>query len=197
MADRCLVTPTQPVHDAADLLDVAARLLEDAEDRLAKAVIRAIDEDALWAYYDEGGLEYERRHAKHSPSSVAAGPKGFPAATLRHVAQRDHWRCQYCGVRLVDPAFVKRLHNRWPRGFPLRKTAAKDNHAATLLQYSPDHVVPRRLGGSNNPANLVASCWTCQFSKGSCTVEELGLEDPRGHPIAADGWNGLSDRLRS
>ena len=35
------------------------------------------------------------------------------------------------------------------------------------IDYHPDHVMPLALGGSNDAANIVASCPSCNMSKGA------------------------------
>lgn len=62
---------------------------------------------------------------------------------MRHVLERDGWRCHYCKLSInVD---VKPNHPR----------------RATM-----DHMKPRSKGGSNKPINLVASCALCNQTKG-------------------------------
>ncbi len=54
-----------------------------------------------------------------------------------------------------------------------------------------DHVIPYARGGGNGPDNLVTACWPCNFGRGSYSLEEVGLADPRGRPPVLDGWDGL------
>ncbi len=61
--------------------------------------------------------------------------------------------------------------------------------------YTPDHVVPWHAGGTGEIDNLVASCGTCNYMKGSCSIEELDLLDPRLYAPVVDGWHGLSGVL--
>ncbi|MEA3077880.1 MAG: hypothetical protein QOF60_2788 [Actinomycetota bacterium] len=70
-----------------------------------------------------------------------------------------------------------------------------DRHwAGNVLRYTPDHVNAQHAGGHNTPENLVASCGACQFQKGSCTLEELGLLHP-AEPTPDVTWSGLYGRL--
>lgn len=71
------------------------------------------------------------------------------------------------------------------------------SHAAQcVLRLTWDHVTPRSAGGSNTEDNIVASCGTCNFSKSSCTIEELSLRHPLDRdPLPAGGWDALSGRL--
>jgi hypothetical protein len=57
-----------------------------------------------------------------------------------------------------------------------------------------DHVVPAWRGGKTDQANLVSSCWFCNFGKRRWTIEQLGLADPRDRaPIPIDSWTGLNE----
>jgi hypothetical protein len=67
--------------------------------------------------------------------------------------------------------------------------------AAYLLRYTQDHVVPLSAGGTNEANNVVATCGTCQYQKGSCTLDELALLNPFDRPPIVDGWDGLAGRF--
>lgn len=72
-----------------------------------------------------------------------------PGTTLRlsrrNVYLRDDYTCQYCGRQLASP------------------------------ELNLDHVTPRAQGGSATWENLVTSCRTCNFDKGSATPEAAGM----------------------
>jgi hypothetical protein len=84
---------------------------------------------------------------------------------------------------LETPELVSGRGNRGRHGIQL------------IIQATFDHVVPAaRFHGEsfNDIANLVTSCWSCNFGKAHFTLEELGLEDPREQLIIVDGeWDGL------
>jgi len=62
------------------------------------------------------------------------------------VLERDCWACAYCGVRLT----------------------ANNAHV--------DHKIPLSRGGDSDPDNLVASCKSCNLSKGAKTPYEWWQE---------------------
>lgn len=65
-------------------------------------------------------------------------------------------------------------------------------HAAFYgLTAVPDHVVSRAHGGGNDLGNLVTACWPCNFGRGSWSLAEVGLFDPRLRPPVADVWDGF------
>lgn len=75
------------------------------------------------------------------------------AASIRwDVLSRCNFACFYCGT----PAAlgIKTLHI--------------------------DHVIPVALGGTNDPWNLVASCWDCNAGKSSAMPSEELIEMVRG-----------------
>lgn len=64
-------------------------------------------------------------------------PVAITASQREEVVRRDGPVCRYCGRILADS------------------------------EITMDHVVPRKLDGTNDPANLVVSCRPCNSSKGS------------------------------
>ncbi|MCC6547176.1 HNH endonuclease [Candidatus Sumerlaeota bacterium] len=63
----------------------------------------------------------------------------------RNIYMRDHYTCQYCGVR-------------------------PDKESLTI-----DHVVPRSRGGRSTWENVVLACQSCNSKKGSHLHEEVGM----------------------
>ena len=68
------------------------------------------------------------------------------------IMKRDDFICQYCG-------YDGRSFNHW-------------------LQLTIDHILPARLGGGNDEANLVAACQYCNSATSRMTFEKsMKLED--------------------
>jgi hypothetical protein len=191
---RSLVSPWPTLHIAADLFAAAATALDHGAVAEAEHLIRAIDERGFRRYWEDGGIVWEQRHDKtaHPPGSRAAD--SITAASRLQVAQRDGWRCRYCGLRLLSGGFVIALRLRLPEAFPTGPRDDDRHWAGSVLRYSPDHMVPHHAGGNSEPENLVASCGVCQFMKGSCTLGELGLTTPTEQPPDPT-WTGLFGRL--
>lgn len=63
-------------------------------------------------------------------------------STRFEVFRRDRFKCQYCGAQIQDTE----LH--------------------------VDHVIPRKLGGTDDPFNLVTACTACNLGKGSRSMLE-------------------------
>ncbi len=89
------------------------------------------------------------------------------AALRRLVAERAHFRCEYCLL---------------PEAFSLRK-------------HQPDHIIPRQHGGETSATNLALACVRCNRAKGPnlgsldpLTGELVRFFDPR-----QDDWSAHFD----
>lgn len=60
--------------------------------------------------------------------------------------------------------------------------------------------IPRSLGGPNTRHNLIVACAPCNTAKGSYTLAEMRLTDPRERPRVVpagfDEWDGLTILLK-
>jgi len=72
-------------------------------------------------------------------------PGLFATASKRAIFVRDHFECQYCGVRV------------------------------TMKTGTRDHVIPRSRGGPDTLTNIVAACRLCNFRKDDRTPDEAGM----------------------
>jgi 5-methylcytosine-specific restriction endonuclease McrA len=125
-----------------------------------------------------------------TPPLKESVPRRREAAILA----RDKYTCRYCGYRLLSLPVLRAIHELFPetlRWHPNWKTSecgvAWWRDAASI-----DHVVPATREGTNAPENLVASCWTCNASKGNLTLQELGIALL---PVPDSEWDGASGRL--
>jgi HNH endonuclease len=74
--------------------------------------------------------------------------------TRFEVFKRDEFRCQYCGRK--SPGIVLEI----------------------------DHIVPLCDGGTDDPINLIASCWDCNHGKAGVPLQEvLTGEDPHDRAV--------------
>lgn len=87
-------------------------------------------------------------------------PRRHVRFSRSNVLTRDGYTCQYCGVR------------------PPRS------------ELNLDHVVPRAHGGRSTWENVVASCVSCNRTKGGRTPEQAGLRLRR--PPARPRWTPLA-----
>lgn len=65
------------------------------------------------------------------------------------IFRRDNFQCRYCGAKPPD------------------------------TELRPDHVIPRALGGKDEPENLVAACVDCNAGKSSVPSDTSLVEDVR------------------
>lgn len=190
---RWLVSPPEAVLAAPTLVEAAVSALRDDDIDAARGRLRAVDRMALWTHWFNAGMEWTRRHSSHT-SPDGSRTQGVPSkAVARSVYERDGWRCRYCDLQVIDPTVLQALGAVLPADFPDGGTARSMHPARLLLAATADHVVPRWIGGDNTADNLVTACGTCQYNKGSCSIDELCLIDPRGRQPAPDGWTGLAE----
>jgi 5-methylcytosine-specific restriction endonuclease McrA len=189
-----LVVPGPDIEVAVDLFTLAATAITDRRLDHAAALVRAVNRTALGEYWRQGGIEWERRHDKstHITGRTDKAPRAIPMSTRLAVAQRDHWTCRYCGLRLMSTDFLRAVNTKLPGVFPWGTSDATTHPAIIVLRSTPDHVVPHAHGGTNDTDNLVTACGVCQFMKGVCTIEELGLIDPRNRDPVLSSWQGLA-----
>ena len=92
--------------------------------------------------------------------------------------------------------FLKAVGRALPGVFPDEPgtTEAEANPVWRVFCFVADHVHPLAAGGPNDLINLVTACWPCNFAKGSCTLDELSLDDPFRTDAERDGWDGLVGR---
>ncbi len=193
----CLVPlPEVVATEPYQLEAVAASILRNEID-VARRLLDRIHRDALWSYYDAAGAEWARRHRKDLHTAPSGGRRArITDATKHAVATRDEWRCRYCGLRLISFDFSKKRNELFPDVWVIDPAIERKMHpAAYLLRYTPDHVVAYSTGRDNSAENLVACCATCQYQKGSCSLEELGLANPLTRPATRDRWDGLAGRF--
>jgi 5-methylcytosine-specific restriction endonuclease McrA len=190
---RLLVSPPEAVLSAPALVEAAVGALQHNDLDGARDRLRAIDRSALWTHWFNAGMEWTCRHSSHT-SSAGTSTRGVPTkAVARSVYERDGWRCRYCDLQVIDPTVLRALGTILAADFPQADADRGTHPAILLLSASADHVVPRRIGGDNSADNVVTACGTCQYNKGSCTIDELALIDPRERPPAPDGWTGLTE----
>jgi hypothetical protein len=137
--------------------------------------------------------EIHRRRPVSIPGAVITKAlSGMPnSAETKALYVRDGWRCRFCGCRVTSARARSAIKACIPGAVPWGER--EGFHAAFFsLTASVDHVLPHSAGGGNEAQNLVTACWSCQFGRGSYTIEELGLSDPRSRAPVIDGWDGLS-----
>lgn len=194
---RWLVMPPEPVATAPVLVEQVVGALLGNDIHTARQHVRSIDRTALWTLWFDAGMEWARRHRSADHLVGTRSASAPTPAVVRQVFERDGWRCRYCDLRVIDRRLLSALGAVLPAEFPWTDRNASSHPAGLLLAATPDHVVPMACGGDTTPNNLVTACGTCQYNKGSCTIDELSLADPRARQPASDGWRGLTESVAS
>jgi hypothetical protein len=182
------------VRDAPDQIGATVDALLSGDVETAQRCVTAIDRTALWVSWFAAGMEWAQRHVSGVHTGGIREAAAPTKATVRAVFERDSWTCRYCDLRVVDPTVLRQIGRLMPAEFPWTYRNADSHPAALVLAATPDHVVPLSIGGDSTPGNLVTACGVCQYNKGSCTLEELELADPRGQAQVENGWSGLTAR---
>ena len=154
----------------------------DSLSAIVDAVIDG-DDDAFNAAYDALPLTPER-----------AAPRGVMGDhQKKHIYERDHYQCRYCGRRLVLSDVLALLGRIDPVRFLWHRNWKTGSIHPTFPVTIPtvDHKVPVVLGGTDDDDNLVTACWPCNQRKG-----DLPLTSPLVEPVDAN-WCGLTDRYRA
>ena len=76
------------------------------------------------------------------------------------VAFRDGWHCRYCYKALLP------YGTRTPQGIGGRSVSPGAEAA------SPDHIIPRSTGGSDQPENIALACRQCNMNRATKPYHE-------------------------
>lgn len=171
----------------------------------AKALLSSVRSDKLRGWYLEH-LAFAGRARIRSISTGSAEPSAGPklpqpgVRLQRFLLARDHYRCRYCGTPIISGSIMKDFgiaigDDGFLTSFDYPKPGITVRHGAVYaFRATFDHVVPASRGGQTDKANLVSSCWFCNFGKRRWTLKQLGLQDPRDRPpVPFQSWNGLVD----
>ena len=99
------------------------------------------------------------------------------AETLGITSHAVYQRRSKLGVKFwKETKPIKGSTSKWPRSlkYVKRWVLIRDNHICAYCGEpgnQVDHVIPRHLGGSDFPSNLVASCFRCNNLKGTSCAE--------------------------
>lgn len=187
---EALVMPPSPLFAATSQLAAIADALEAGDTGVARDALLSVDLEACRQHWTAGGSEAYRRHKKDHHVTAKTKKRSAVSATMRiQIGERDGWHCRYCALPVVWEGFFRTL-----LAVEFSDIGDSVNDLWRIFALSPDHVVPLAAGGDNTPSNVVTACGTCNYAKGHCLLDELGLDDPRDRRPFADGWKGLVGR---
>ena len=105
-------------------------------------------------------MKFEDLYDRLQPK-IKKDPKSITSSIRKYIFKRDNWTCAYCGH-----------HNNGKNDI--------------ILQV--DHKIPISKGGSNNPENLITSCWKCNLKKSN------KIELPKKDDL---GINEITEKLKN
>jgi hypothetical protein len=197
---QCLLQPPRELDLAAKLLDAAADALLSGRRQLARELVAqsaSFPEILDYVCKLVGPMTKDVHRWVGIPKSDTSAKAGMPPRAVElQVYNDDGWRCRFCGIRVVSREARSVLSRAFELGSEWTSNAKQKHSALYAMGSSLDHILPRSRRGDNERANLVTACYGCQFGRGSCTLEEVELTDPRERPAVRDSWDGLTRLLR-
>ena len=198
----CPLRPPEWLEGQIDLFSSAVENFRHGDRCKCIELISATRGPDMQEWFIEHGQTSGNRRTKAlgvpKPDALAMklrDPNRNPTKYQNDVFERDGFRCRYCGIRLISQIFMKAFIKEldW-HGF--RKGSKNLERHGMIFATWPyaDHVIPWNLGGQTDPDNLVASCGSCNFGKGSYTIEQMGIENPFDRPPNKDTWDGLTSK---
>lgn len=174
----------------------------------ARGLISTIDGRSLMEWFDViaqnvGDVRYTL--VSGNPPRRRSGEGEHPtqsSARVAAIAARDGYRCGYCGIRVIEPAILKKIQKKVGRDvFPSKSnkkgSSNRDYHGIWVTTaVTLDHVVPYSESGDDSDSNLITSCWGCNFGKYDYTCEELELSLPSIGGSSVVSWSGLRDVVK-
>ena len=202
----CLYPPISEIAIAARHLNdaVTAHLkgrISEAKELLVQANIAAIRE---WADLLIGKFsKYNTPRFRLSSASRVAVTREkarMPTSELKRMLHiRYGYHCCFCGTPVIRRQVRKRLVSLYPEAVPWSLRDADKHDALFVMEAQYDHVVPYSRGGGNGLENIVLTCLPCNYARGSFTLEEMGLVDPRTRKrveCVFSVWDGLERLLQ-
>ena len=143
--------------------------------------------NAWFCDHAQFAYKFRANREKHQKRpNVKTDPKRLSAADIRRANRRDNYRCRYCEQPVLPLEFFSKLSKLvGPEVFQYKGKNSEIHGIRLVFGSTADHVVPWADGGPTSPANLVTSCWPCNFGKYDFSLEELGMTDPRDRQVLA------------
>ncbi len=194
--DCFMVPPAFVIQAAHDIRD-AVIAYKGGSIAKAKQLMGKADSDSMTVYQAQvNKTKLERAKvfkASNKPEKLAKTETRMPNKTQQmRIFERDQWHCRFCSNPVIHKDVVKRLSKldigaRWGS-----KNIEKHRGISPFVAVA-DHLVVHSLGGTNDDSNLVTACGPCNYSRGSLTLEQVGILNPlkRDPVVSIVGWDGL------
>lgn len=161
-------------------------------------VLNLKNHEITYWYIEHGQMSgMHRKNILNTPEPSPLSPEErdplrSPRKYQNKVFQRDHYRCRYCGEKVISQNFLKLFSkvlniNSFKRGGSNLST-----HGIFHLTWPvADHVFPWVKGGKTDLDNLVTSCAPCNYGKTGYTIDQIGIDDPIDYPPLESEWDGF------
>ena len=191
------LAPPPWLDGMVEVVATAARLAIELDVESARTLLAAMPSRIMRDYWHaaEQAAKPAKLQVDPPPASSGSRLQGKAWADLSNeVFRRDGHRCRYCGVRVLNPRFLRaldRLLGNPAIRFVNNKGAAIE-HGSLVLYAVADHVTPDRRGGPTTLENLVTACGPHNYAKMERTLNELGWPYPAPRlATPLGGWDGL------
>ena len=200
----CLRVAIDEIVEAAEYLDAAATAHLSNDPQLAADLIKKADIPAITAWADSmwGSNSEYNRHWKIDGAAPAMirteRDRGrMPTKALQAALHaRVGYHCRFCGIPVIRTEIRAFLVQKYPDAARWGLTNASKHAALHAMKAQYDHLLAHSRGGTSDLENLVVTCGPCNFGRGSHTLEEVRLIDPKTRePIRSD-WDGLERLLK-
>ena len=199
---RCFLQPPAQVWTAAELLMDAVRRHNLGDQAVADGLFREANCSEIGAWFarvvgrDEPSIHGQRPTVLNPPSLPVIErkkPRMPSSATKRELLARDGFHCRFCEMPVIPKNTIRAIAQMYPEAARWTDMAAEQHRffQAANLQY--DHIVPHARGGESSAENMVITCAVCNYGRGSFTLEETCIVDPRPLPIRQSTWDGTPD----
>ncbi|MEO5915156.1 MAG: HNH endonuclease [Luteolibacter sp.] len=215
-----LLAPIPELFEAAELLHQAALAHKCGDHTSAKALIRKSDMPVIFDWSESlfggnrlsGGKQiaadiknsiFKYTDDPEKPASVTSDQRASGTIVKQiatEVVNRDGYFCRFCGVPVIEQKAQLLFRKAYPDALRWGPRNVDKHATFQALDLDLDHILARSLGGENTLDNLVVTCAPCNCGRGSHTLFEMGLADPRlRSPIVPTGfetWDGLTLLLK-
>lgn len=196
----CLSEPIPQIFDAARFLDAAITAHLLGKTKLAEELMSAANmpeirrwTKSIWADCNihlrfpssDTALSKESRAKLRMPS------KADKAA----IHERDGYNCRFCGMPVIRAETRTRIRAHYPLALSWGAKEIEQHAAFQAMWAQYDHIVPHTKGGTSDLENMVLTCAPCNFGRGSFSLAEVGIVDPRMRAAVHSDWDGL-ERFR-
>lgn len=190
--------PLPQIFDAARYLDAAVTAHLHGKTALAEELIRSADMPEIYKWLkplwadSTVHLVTNEKDLKPALGKELRVKTRMPSGTeKRHIHQRDGHSCRFCGIPVIRTEVRTRMRALYPKALRWGPKELEQHAAFQAMWAQYDHVVPHAKGGTNELENIVLACAACNFGRGSYSLEEVGVADPRGRPPIRTAWDGL------